>query len=279
MITDISQTNKGRAFTLIELLVVIAIIAVLMAILMPSLQRARRQAAASRCLSNARQISIAWYGYMSENDAKLVSSNPAARDGWVHNPIDLNGNTLNDPRSNVIEHDEEIRGIEAGKLFSYVKDPGAYHCPVDKRVSVAGSDVWRTYSIPQCLNGVPGNPKQSISHFDKIPRPAEKYMLVEEADMREFNLGTWGLGTQEWSSTPAWWDPMAVWHGNSSILGYCDGHAERHVWTDKFTKERMDKLIRQGTANYGIEAPPAGQVTDLNYMLSHWAIQPQKLAQ
>jgi len=87
---DFEQATRRRAFTLIELLVVIAIIAVLMAILMPSLQRARRQAAASRCLSNARQISIAWYGYMSENDAKLVSSNPADRDGWVHNPIDLN---------------------------------------------------------------------------------------------------------------------------------------------------------------------------------------------
>ena len=43
---------KKRAFTLIELLVVIAIIAVLMAVLMPSLQRVKKQARDSVCRSN-----------------------------------------------------------------------------------------------------------------------------------------------------------------------------------------------------------------------------------
>lgn len=60
--------RKTRAFTLIELLVVIAIIAILMAILMPSLQRVRKQARAVVCQSNLKQWGAIWAMYCDDNN-------------------------------------------------------------------------------------------------------------------------------------------------------------------------------------------------------------------
>lgn len=66
--------KRGReGFTLIELLVVIAIIAVLMAILMPALNRAREQGKRATCLSNLKQLTVAWILYADENDDKIVN--------------------------------------------------------------------------------------------------------------------------------------------------------------------------------------------------------------
>ncbi len=63
-------------FTLIELLVVIAIVALLVAILLPSLQRVRRQAKAVACQANLRQWGTIWAAYMAENDGRMPDRPP-----------------------------------------------------------------------------------------------------------------------------------------------------------------------------------------------------------
>jgi len=279
---------RSKGFTLIELLVVIAIIAVLMAIIMPALNSVKKKAATTVCLSNTKNLSLGWYMYMGDNDGRIMSSEDNGIDrngtyvGWCGVPRNVSGNTLSNTQAEPpVTDEDEKRGIEVGVLYPYIKDADAYHCPADnvRKSMYDQTKVFVSYGVPMCLNGYPNSSSAQyntqIKIFDEIKAPATRYVFVESAETRNWNSSHhFVLGAPEYTGNMeqwGWWGPMAVNHGDSSVLGFCDGHSEVRKWRDQFTIERVDKLIRQGVGTYGIEYPPDGQTQDINYMAKGWA--------
>ncbi len=275
--------QKRNGFTLIELLVVIAIISLLLSIIVPSLRMAKRKASMAACLTHVKQISTAWFMYKEDAKDKIPGSDPGQQYAWVRHPIDLSGATPSAvATSPVVTDEDEIRGIQAGVLYEYLKSNEVFRCPMDQRKSLFdGSNIYRSFSMPQCLNYAPSlaNVTQ-IKQYSQIRSPGTKFMLLEEAEIRNYNFGSWSFGAPEYTSGGEllWWDPLAVTHGDSSTLGFCDGHAENHKWVDKFTKERPETLARTSppATSYGTAAPPAGQITDIEFMYAGWAYRYKK---
>ena len=61
-----NHTSQRVGFTLVELLVVVGIIALLISFLLPALNRARRQAVKTQCMSNLRSFGLGYMNYATE---------------------------------------------------------------------------------------------------------------------------------------------------------------------------------------------------------------------
>ena len=260
-----------KAFTLIELLVVISIIALLLSILMPSLGLIKRKAQGAVCQSNMKQMALAWFLYAGDNNDSMVGGdtnepNPTLKQyswrySWVNPPQDDDRTLV--PAGEFPTFEQEARGIERGRLFPYVGQVKLYNCVGAKDDKFQGG--YRSYSITALMNGEyakpeswGGYPEHAVAKTVEIKRPGEKIVFLENTDFYTgWNQGSWVMDI--WGIT--WGDPLAIWHGDSSTMGFADGHAELHKWRCESTKILSEEQIWALNPN-----DYDGDRTDLEYM-------------
>ena len=232
--------GRRRGFTLIELLVVIAIIALLMAFLIPALHRAREQGARAVCLSNVKQLTVAWVLYAQDNDYKIVNGSTffsrRGETAWVGAQWQVNGTP------------EQLREhLKDGVLYKYCEDVDIFKCPTGIRGEVL------TYAIVDAMNGaqmddgsprIPGTEGLTVKRLTQLRRPGERFVFVDEG---RISPDSWTVHYNQES----WWDQPTMRHGDGTNFGFADGHSEYWKWKDP----RTIKLARLESQQYGSGDP------------------------
>ena len=98
---------------------------------------------------------------------------------------------------------------------------------------------FRSFSIAGGMNGERESGSYNVApviKYTEIRNPATKYVFVEEADPRTWNMGSWIV----FPTGDQWIDPLSIWHNNRSSLGWADGRAEMHRWLDERTIEMSE---------------------------------------
>ena len=238
-----SRWPAPRGFTLIELLVVIAIIAILAAMLLPAMSKAKNKAMASTCVSNQKQLALAWVMYANDSQERLVNfleiPNDANEIPWrwaapPKPPVMPNGTSPEDRIRLIL-----MEGYRQGGLFPYAPNPGIIHCPADSRASlkVNYGYTYPSLSPVATLNGE--QPSIGLKKASQLQHPSGRFLWVEENDPRGDNLGSWEMNIVGNEGNgfrgSSFIDSPAAFHFDSSTFSWADGHASSHKWLDAAT--------------------------------------------
>jgi prepilin-type N-terminal cleavage/methylation domain-containing protein/prepilin-type processing-associated H-X9-DG protein len=205
-----SKVKNQPGFTLIEILVVIAIIALLSALLFPALSRAREGGRTKVCLSNMKQLGLAFQQYVQDNGRRYPGAGEYQKWGsgghWVAGTNDTDAGSAGKLADlATFKWTGKTADVEDGAIFPYAKSAQIYICPSN----ADGRNKRLSYSMNCAIAGM---------HDVRMSQPSEIIVLVDED---KANDGFW-YAVNSANST----DALTRVHNNGGNLLFADGHAK-----------------------------------------------------